>query len=136
MRRLYAILERVAPTDATVLIQGETGTGKEVVAATLHELSRRAKGPFVAVDCGSITESLIESELFGHVKGSFSGATGNRAGLFEEAEGWDDLPRRDRRAAAVAAAEAPARPREPRGAAGRVQRAAEGRRAGGRRDQP
>ncbi len=87
MRRLYAILERVAPTDATVLIQGETGTGKEVVAATLHELSRRAKGPFVAVDCGSISESLIESELFGHVKGSFSGATGNRAGLFEEAEG-------------------------------------------------
>ena len=87
MRRLYAILERVAPTDATVLIQGETGTGKEVVAQAIHELSKRAKGPFVAVDCGSITESLIESELFGHVKGSFSGAIGNRAGLFEEADG-------------------------------------------------
>jgi transcriptional regulator with GAF, ATPase, and Fis domain len=87
MRRLYAILERVAPTEATVLIQGETGTGKEVVAQSLHELSKRAAGPFVAVDCGSITESLIESELFGHVKGSFSGAIGNRAGLFEEADG-------------------------------------------------
>jgi transcriptional regulator with GAF, ATPase, and Fis domain len=87
MRRLYAIVERVAPTDATVLIHGETGTGKEVVAKAVHEQSKRAKGPFVAVDCGSITESLIESELFGHVKGSFSGAIGNRAGLFEEAEG-------------------------------------------------
>jgi DNA-binding NtrC family response regulator len=87
MRRLYAILERVAPTDATVLIQGETGTGKEVVAQAIHALSRRAKGPFVAVDCGSITESLIESELFGHVRGAFSGAMATRAGLFEEADG-------------------------------------------------
>jgi transcriptional regulator with GAF, ATPase, and Fis domain len=87
MRRLYAILERVAPTDTTILIQGETGTGKEVVAQAVHEHSKRSKGPFVAVDCGSIAESLIESELFGHVKGSFSGAVANRAGLFEEAEG-------------------------------------------------
>jgi transcriptional regulator with GAF, ATPase, and Fis domain len=87
MRRIYAILERVAPTEATVLIEGETGTGKEMVAQALHDLSRRAKGPFVAVDCGSITESLIESELFGHVRGAFSGAIANRPGLFEEADG-------------------------------------------------
>jgi transcriptional regulator with GAF, ATPase, and Fis domain len=87
MRRIYAILEKVGPTDATVLIQGETGTGKEMVAQALHDLSRRARGPFVAVDCGSITESLIESELFGHVRGAFSGAIASRPGLFEEAEG-------------------------------------------------
>jgi transcriptional regulator with GAF, ATPase, and Fis domain len=87
MRRVYAIIDRIAPTDATVLIQGETGTGKEVVAQAIHDLSRRAKGPFVAVDCGSITESLIESELFGHVRGAFSGALATRAGLFEEADG-------------------------------------------------
>jgi transcriptional regulator with GAF, ATPase, and Fis domain len=87
MRRLYALLERVAPTDATVLIQGETGTGKEVVAQAIHDLSKRAKGPFVAVDCGSITESLIESELFGHMRGAFSGALTTRSGLFEEADG-------------------------------------------------
>ena len=87
MRRIYAILERVAPTEATVLIEGETGTGKEVVAQAIHDLSKRSRGPFVAVDCGSITESLIESELFGHVRGAFSGAVTNRPGLFEEAEG-------------------------------------------------
>jgi transcriptional regulator with GAF, ATPase, and Fis domain len=87
MRRTYAIVERVAPTDATVLIQGETGTGKEVVAQAIHDLSRRAKGPFVAVDCGSISASLIESELFGHMRGAFSGALANRPGLFEEADG-------------------------------------------------
>jgi transcriptional regulator with GAF, ATPase, and Fis domain len=87
MRRIYAILERVAPTDATMLIEGETGTGKEVVARAIHDLSRRAGEPFIAVDCGAITESLIESELFGHVRGAFSGAVSNRPGLFEEAHG-------------------------------------------------
>jgi transcriptional regulator with GAF, ATPase, and Fis domain len=87
MRRLYALLELAAPTDAVILIEGETGTGKEVVARTIHDLSNRSTGPFVTVDCGSIAESLIESELFGHVRGAFSGATSNRAGLFEEAAG-------------------------------------------------
>jgi DNA-binding NtrC family response regulator len=87
MRRLYALLELTAPTDAVILIEGETGTGKEVVARAIHNLSSRSKGPFVTVDCGSIAENLIESELFGHVRGAFSGATSNRAGLFEEAEG-------------------------------------------------
>ena len=87
MRRLYAILERVAPTETTVLIEGETGTGKDVVARSLHAASRRAAGPFVAINCGAIPENLIESELFGHVRGSFSGATADRKGVFEEANG-------------------------------------------------
>jgi len=87
MRRLYAVLERVSPTEATILIQGETGTGKEMVARAIHDASARAKGAFVAVDCGAIADNLIESELFGHVKGSFSGAFSDREGLFEEAHG-------------------------------------------------
>jgi DNA-binding NtrC family response regulator len=87
MRRLYAIIERVAPTDATVLVMGETGSGKELVARQLHELSRRAAAPFVAVDAGAIAPNVIESELFGHVRGAFSGAIGDRRGLFEEADG-------------------------------------------------
>jgi DNA-binding NtrC family response regulator len=87
MRHVYAVLERVAPTDATVLIQGETGTGKEVAARAIHDASERAKQRFVAVDCGAIAPGLIESELFGHQKGAFSGATDDRSGPFEQAEG-------------------------------------------------
>jgi len=87
MRRVYSILERVAPTDATVLIQGETGTGKDVAARTIHQLSRRKAGPFVPLDCGAVPASLFESELFGHVRGAFSGATADRQGVFEEADG-------------------------------------------------
>jgi transcriptional regulator with PAS, ATPase and Fis domain len=87
MRRLYGILERVAPTDSSVLIQGETGTGKELVARAVHDASPRARQPFVVVDCGAIAENLIESELFGHVRGAFSGAVGDRRGLLEEADG-------------------------------------------------
>jgi transcriptional regulator with PAS, ATPase and Fis domain len=87
MRRLYAVLERMAPTDTTLLVQGETGTGKDVVARSLHAASRRAAGPFVAVDCGAIPENLFESELFGHVRGAFSGALTDRKGVMEEASG-------------------------------------------------
>jgi DNA-binding NtrC family response regulator len=87
MRRVYAMLERLAATDTTALIHGETGTGKELAARAVHEASRRARGPFVTVDCGAIAENLIESELFGHVRGAFSGAHGDRRGLFEEAHG-------------------------------------------------
>ncbi len=87
MRRVYAILERLAQTDATVLIQGETGTGKDVAARSLHAASARADKPFVAVDCGAIPEHLVESELFGHVRGAFTGATSDRQGVFEEADG-------------------------------------------------
>jgi DNA-binding NtrC family response regulator len=87
MRQVYAILERIAPTNATLLIQGETGTGKDVAARSLHAASPRAQGPFVPVDCGAIPENLIESELFGHVRGAFSGAVSDRRGVFEEANG-------------------------------------------------
>jgi DNA-binding NtrC family response regulator len=87
MRELFAVLEHVAPTDTTVLVQGETGTGKEVVARALHEASARRKGPFVAVDCGALPEGLVESELFGHVRGAFTGALAARAGAFARASG-------------------------------------------------
>jgi transcriptional regulator with PAS, ATPase and Fis domain len=87
MRRIYAILERAAPTDATVLIEGETGTGKDVVARSIHEASPRNRGPFVPIDCGAMPASLIESELFGYARGAFTGAERDRPGLFEEADG-------------------------------------------------
>jgi transcriptional regulator with PAS, ATPase and Fis domain len=87
MRELFARLNRVAGSDATVLIQGETGTGKELAAEAIHRASPRAKGPFVIVDCGALPEHLLESELFGHAKGAFTGATSARAGAFEVAQG-------------------------------------------------
>ncbi len=84
---LFRRIKKVAPTDATVLIQGESGTGKELVAKAIHENSRRATGPMISVNCAAIPESLIESELFGHEKGSFTGATAARTGLIEAANG-------------------------------------------------
>ncbi len=87
MREIYTILEKIAPTDTTVVIEGETGTGKEVVARTIHQQSRRRDGPFMVFDCGAVPENLIESELFGHEKGSFTGAVGTRQGVFELAHG-------------------------------------------------
>ncbi|MCA3016518.1 MAG: sigma 54-dependent Fis family transcriptional regulator [Myxococcaceae bacterium] len=87
MKQLFGLLERVAPTDSTLLLLGETGTGKEVLARAVHQRSRRAARPFVVVDCGAVAPSLIESELFGHVRGSFTGATSDRNGAFLEADG-------------------------------------------------
>lgn len=87
MRQVFGVLERAAPSEATILIQGETGTGKEVTAEAIHSHSSRAEGPFIAIDCGAIAASLVESELFGHVKGAFTGAMGDRRGVFEEADG-------------------------------------------------
>jgi sigma-54-specific transcriptional regulator len=86
-RELLRVIQRIAPSDATVLVTGETGTGKEIVARHLHELSPRRGGPFLAINCGAFSESLVESELFGHEKGSFTGATAARAGWFEAANG-------------------------------------------------
>ena len=87
MRRLFAILEQVAPTESTVLVEGETGTGKELVAWALHQAGPRRSGPFVVFDCGAVPPALVESELFGHVRGAFTGATGDRPGAFVRAEG-------------------------------------------------
>ena len=85
MRRIFALLERIAPTDTTVLVEGETGTGKELVAEAMHDESPRARCPFIVFDCSAASATLIESELFGHVRGSFTGATGDRPGAFEAA---------------------------------------------------
>ena len=85
MQRVYDLITRVAPTDATVLLVGESGTGKEEVAATIHELGRRKKQPFLPLNCGAVPPNLIESELFGHEKGSFTGATQMHRGYFERA---------------------------------------------------
>jgi two-component system response regulator AtoC len=87
MKKAIELAERVAPHPTTVLITGESGTGKELIARLVHDSSSRAGGPFVPINCGAIPENLLESELFGHVKGSFTGATTDRAGLFEEANG-------------------------------------------------
>jgi DNA-binding NtrC family response regulator len=87
MRRLVNLARRIASVDSTVLITGETGTGKERIARFVHEESGRCKGPFIAINCGAITETLLESELFGHVHGAFTGATHDRIGLFEAATG-------------------------------------------------
>lgn len=88
MQRVRAMIEKVAETDATVLVRGESGTGKELVARELHERnSIRSKGPFVAVNCAALPSELIESELFGHEKGAFTGAAGRRQGKFEQADG-------------------------------------------------
>jgi DNA-binding NtrC family response regulator len=87
MRTIFGVMERIAKTDATVLLEGETGTGKDVLARALWTESARAEGPFVVVDCGAVSYSLLESELFGHERGAFTGAVASRQGAFEMAEG-------------------------------------------------
>ncbi len=99
MRQIFALIQRIAPTDSTLLLIGETGCGKGAAARTIHKLSPRATGPFVTFDCASVSENLIESELFGHEKGAFTGAVAQRVGCLERADGGtlfldeiDDLP--------------------------------------------
>ena len=87
IRRIFTMLKKISPSDVTVTVEGETGTGKELVARAIHSHSQRAKGPFVVIDCGSISKSLVESELFGHERGAFTGATQTRRGAFEMADG-------------------------------------------------
>ena len=87
MRQIFSILEKISPTNATVIIEGETGTGKEVVARAIHQHSTRKNKPFIVFDCSAVAPNLIESELFGHMKGSFTGAVATRKGAFEEANG-------------------------------------------------
>src|SRR3954451_18916409 len=83
IRKIYTLIEQVAPSSASVLITGESGTGKELVARSIHKLSPRKDGPFIAVNCSAIPETLMESELFGHEKGAFTGAASRRQGCFE-----------------------------------------------------
>src|SRR5947208_4956014 len=87
MKDVFAKIQRAAPVDSTVLVLGESGTGKELVAQALHHNSNRKKGPFVAVNCAAVPATLVESELFGHVRGAFTGATDRRMGRFEQADG-------------------------------------------------
>lgn len=87
MKGLFRLIKQVASSQATILISGESGTGKELVARSIHHHSPRSEKPFVAIDCGALPETLLESELFGHVRGSFTGAISNKKGLFEEAHG-------------------------------------------------
>ena len=87
IQKIFETIEKVAQTDSTVLITGESGTGKELVARAIHENSARASKPWVVVNCGAIPSELLEAELFGHVKGAFTGATQNRQGRFELAQG-------------------------------------------------
>ncbi|MCK4591234.1 MAG: sigma 54-interacting transcriptional regulator, partial [Candidatus Latescibacteria bacterium] len=87
MRRVLEAIIQIAPTEITVLITGETGTGKELIAKAIHNHSRHKTGPFLAVDCGALAEGVLESELFGHERGAFTGAVARRKGVFEAAEG-------------------------------------------------
>ena len=120
MRSLREAIARVAPIPSSVLIVGESGTGKELVARELHRLGRPgAKAPLVAVNSAALPEQLVESELFGHERGAFTGADRLRRGAFENAGRWHALPRRDRRAAAAGAGEAASRARRADGDAGR-----------------
>jgi two-component system nitrogen regulation response regulator NtrX len=120
MKAALRLVEKVAPRDLSALICGESGTGKELVARAIHEISARATGEFVEVNCGALPPNLVESELFGHEKGAFTGAIASRVGKIEQASGGHALSGRDRRASPGNSAEASARsPREARDAPGR-----------------
>ena len=136
MRDVFKMIREIASTDVAVLITGESGTGKEVAANTIHSLSRRAAAPFVAINCAAIPAELMESEIFGHEKGAFTGAIGQRQGCFEMAHGGtlflDEIAEMPMRAPAQAAARARGR----QGPPDRRPQRDPGRRASPRRHQP
>ena len=136
LKQVSLALHRAAATDTTVLLEGESGTGKELFARALHALSPRADGPFVAINCAAIPETLLETELFGHEKGAFTGASARKPGKFELRASRHAVSRRDRRPAAVAAGEDSPRARREAVRARRRHGAAAGRRARRRGDQP
>ena len=129
MQEVMRQVEMAAPSTASVLITGETGSGKEMVARSIHMLSPRAERPFVAINCSAIPESLMESEIFGHEKGAFTGAAERRIGCFELADGGTLLARRNRRDARAHAGKTAARARGPQGPAAGQQGRNAGRRA-------
>ena len=129
MERVVAAIRRLAPTDATVLITGESGTGKELVAQSLHDLSDRWDGPFVAINCAAIPHDLMESELFGHERGAFTGAVREKPGKFRQAHGGTLLLDEVADLAGRPADEAPARHRDAPGRSGRRHASRAGRRA-------
>lgn len=134
IRRLRDMIRQVADADVDVLVLGETGSGKEVVASLLHQWSRRKARNLVALNCGALPESVLESELFGHEAGAFTGADRKRVGRIEHASG-DAVPRRDRELPAGDPGEAAAGAGDPRGRAAGHQRATQARPAGGGGDQ-
>ena len=111
MRAIYALIPNVAKSEATTLIQGETGTGKELVARAIHGASARAEGPFVVFDCAGVAPGLVESDLFGHVRGAFTGAKSKSGRALRRSQRRDDLHRRNHRSAALAATAIVARAR-------------------------
>ena len=135
MRRVKDLIGRAAAAPGTVLVTGETGTGKELVARALHARSAARRGPFVALNCAALTDSLLENELFGHARGAFTGAAAARAGLIEHATRRHALPRRDWHDARGAPGEAAARAGGRRGASHRRERRPARRRALHRRHQ-
>ena len=136
MQEVYKLIGRVVTNDATVLLSGESGTGKELVARAIHFKSARWRSPFVAVNCSAIPHGLLESELFGHERGSFTGASERRAGKFETGRQRHNLPRRNRRPAGRIAAQAAARAAGAGVQPGRQRRDAQAQGARDRGDQP
>ena len=119
IQKIHALIKKVTATDATVLITGESGTGKELVARAIHTLSPRADRPFIPVNCGAIPAELLESEIFGHERGAFTGAIGARAGMFQLANGGTIFLDEVGEMSPPPAGEAPARAAGPRDPAGR-----------------
>ena len=136
MREVFALIERIAPTDSTVLVTGESGTGKEMVVRAIHRLSRRRDYPLLACDCTALAPTLLESELFGHVKGSFSGAIATKKGLFEVAHQGTLLSRRSGQPEPGDARQAAARAGDAAGPQGGRHGGARGRHPADRHHQP